>query len=383
MQNAQPDFNFSGGTTTTQVPVYNMGLLAGSNVTLSTSGVKVTISSTSVPVSTWGVLPGSFLTSSTSGNQITLDGSQIGTKADTFGLVAGNNISIGTSARNFTLNYTGPTSGSSLGILAGANITVSTSGSVVTINSVVSTGGTGGGLSVGLDAGIGLNIATSGQVVTYSAPQIATKADITTLNSYAGTNTPLTKHIAELSTAATNTRVTNELATKSDLTTLTNQLGTKANSFGLIPGANTTFSTAGNQITINSAGGTGGGGSALGLAAGVNTSLSTSGSVVTINNTFGLTNVATSTYELVLGDANGIVQGATLTDIVIPTNSKVSFPIPTTITVTNVGSGQVTISGTTGVTLNGLVAGTVYLLNQYGGVPLYKNGTDSWIALVN
>jgi hypothetical protein len=61
---------------------------------------------------------------------------EIGTKADQFGLIAGDNISIGTDVSNFTINYTGPTSGgSTFGLTAGTGTTLGTSGDVITVSS--------------------------------------------------------------------------------------------------------------------------------------------------------------------------------------------------------------------------------------------------------
>jgi len=143
--NYTPDFTFSGNNNSESRDADNQlsgnqsfpqtttlwRILEGSNVTFSTSGDVITINSSGggTPL---GVEVTNFLSKSTSGDVITINGDQIGTKADNFGLIAGDNISIGSSGRDFTVNYTGPTSagggGGSLNLLS--TYTASTSSEI-------------------------------------------------------------------------------------------------------------------------------------------------------------------------------------------------------------------------------------------------------------
>tara|TARA_R110000822_G_scaffold89296_2_gene206874 strand:- start:601 stop:1353 length:753 start_codon:yes stop_codon:yes gene_type:complete len=64
--------------------------------------------------------------------------------------------------------------------------------------------------------------------------------------------------------------------------------------------------------------------------------------------------VAISSYELTLSDANGVVvsTNASPVTIDIPSNTSTAFPIGTRITIIQEGSGQVTVQGLPGATLN-------------------------------
>jgi hypothetical protein len=118
------------------------------------------------------------------------------------------------------------------------------------------------------------------------------------------------------------------------------------------------------------------------------------GGDVTLTGTQTLTNktltapiitIATTTdsgsgYTLVLTDQSKVIEmsngsGNTLT---IPTNSSVAFPIGTTITVLQVGSGQTTIAGA-GVTINGTPG--LKLRAQWSSATLIKRATDTWVAI--
>jgi hypothetical protein len=87
-----------------------------------------------------------------------------------------------------------------------------------------------------------------------------------------------------------------------------------------------------------------------------------------------------SGYTLVLTDQSKVIEmsngsGNTLT---IPTNSSVAFPIGTTITVLQVGSGQTTIAGA-GVTINGTPG--LKLRAQWSSATLIKRATNTWVAI--
>jgi len=88
-----------------------------------------------------------------------------------------------------------------------------------------------------------------------------------------------------------------------------------------------------------------------------------------------------TTYTLVLGDANDEVtmSNASANTLTIPPNSAVAFPVGAAICVSQLGAGATSIAGDTGVTVNGVSAGTGTILTQYGGVSLLKIATDTWL----
>ncbi|MGY3436451.1 MULTISPECIES: hypothetical protein [unclassified Marinovum] len=69
---------------------------------------------------------------------------------------------------------------------------------------------------------------------------------------------------------------------------------------------------------------------------------------------------------------------ATLT---VPANSAVAFPIGTEIEVVALGAGVVTITGDTGVTINGVAAGSADVAAQWQGAVLRKYDTDAWLLI--
>jgi hypothetical protein len=92
-------------------------------------------------------------------------------------------------------------------------------------------------------------------------------------------------------------------------------------------------------------------------------------------------NTKTGTAEtLALTDANDIVEmnNAAANVLTIPTNAAVAFSTGDIITVEQEGAGATTITADTGVTLNGVSAGSATITAQYDAVSLYKRGTDDW-----
>ena len=93
-----------------------------------------------------------------------------------------------------------------------------------------------------------------------------------------------------------------------------------------------------------------------------------------------------TTYTLVLTDQNKEIglSHATGCALTIPTNASVAFPVGTRIPVWNDSAGTHTIVGASGVTLNGIAAGTptgtmtVNASGVRGGVILRKTATDTW-----
>lgn len=100
----------------------------------------------------------------------------------------------------------------------------------------------------------------------------------------------------------------------------------------------------------------------------------------TISVTISPSNVQTSAYTLVLGDAGKTVRMnvASAHNLTVPPNSSVAFPTDTVINIEQYGAGQTTINPGSGVTIrsrNGLK-----LAGQYAVATLHKIGTNEWIA---
>jgi len=64
----------------------------------------------------------------------------------------------------------------------------------------------------------------------------------------------------------------------------------------------------------------------------------------------------------------------------IPANASVAYPTGTKLNVIMEGAGTTSITAASGVTLNGVSAGTGALSAQYQGVTLSKRATNTWIV---
>ena len=89
-----------------------------------------------------------------------------------------------------------------------------------------------------------------------------------------------------------------------------------------------------------------------------------------------------TTYTLVIGDRGQIVtmSNASANTVTIPTNASVSFDTGSVVTVIQIGAGDTTVEGATGVTVNGTSGGSVTISDQYQGVSLLKIASDTWVA---
>jgi hypothetical protein len=95
----------------------------------------------------------------------------------------------------------------------------------------------------------------------------------------------------------------------------------------------------------------------------------------------GAVNAQTGTsYTLVLGDAYKTVtmDNASANALTIPTNASVAFAVGDRVDIWMKGAGVTTVQGDTGVTVNGVSAGSV-ALEQYGAVSITKIATDTWL----
>lgn len=87
------------------------------------------------------------------------------------------------------------------------------------------------------------------------------------------------------------------------------------------------------------------------------------------------------TDTLVLLDRGNMVKstGASANTVFIPLNSSVAFPVGTFISIAQEGAGVTTIEAVSGVTLNGVSAGSGDMSDQYASVTALKIATDTWL----
>lgn len=72
------------------------------------------------------------------------------------------------------------------------------------------------------------------------------------------------------------------------------------------------------------------------------------------------------------------VASSSATTLTIPTNATVAYPVGTSIDVLQTSTGQVTIAGAGGVTVNATPG--LKLRTQWSGVTLFKRATDTWVV---
>ncbi len=87
-----------------------------------------------------------------------------------------------------------------------------------------------------------------------------------------------------------------------------------------------------------------------------------------------------TTYTLVLTDNGRLVtlSNAAAITLTVPLNSSVAFATGAVINIQQIGAGQVTVAGASGVTLNG--TGTA-LRAQWSAASLVKTATDTWTLI--
>ena len=93
-----------------------------------------------------------------------------------------------------------------------------------------------------------------------------------------------------------------------------------------------------------------------------------------------------TTYTLVLADADNklvTLSNAAAITVTIPLDSSVAFPNGTQVNLIQIGAGQVTIQGASGVTVvsTGATAATPKCRAQYAAATLIKRDTDSWYVI--
>ena len=93
-----------------------------------------------------------------------------------------------------------------------------------------------------------------------------------------------------------------------------------------------------------------------------------------------------TTYTFVLADADNklvTASNAAAQTYTVPLNSSVAYPTGTQLNLIQIGAGQVTVQGASGVTITstGATSATPKCRAQYSAMTLIKNGTDSWYAV--
>lgn len=94
---------------------------------------------------------------------------------------------------------------------------------------------------------------------------------------------------------------------------------------------------------------------------------------------------SSNNYTLVIEDAHKVLlasNSSTAGTVTVPLNSSVAYSVGTIITITQTGSGQLTLTPTGGVTINSYQS-QLKLSGQYASVQLIKTATDTWLAVGN
>jgi len=86
-----------------------------------------------------------------------------------------------------------------------------------------------------------------------------------------------------------------------------------------------------------------------------------------------------TTYTLVLADAHKVVtlSNASPIALTVPTNASVAFEVGDQVSLVQVGAGQVTVAGASGVTVNSTPG--LKLRAQWSGATLLKTAENSWV----
>ena len=92
-----------------------------------------------------------------------------------------------------------------------------------------------------------------------------------------------------------------------------------------------------------------------------------------------------TTYTLVIGDAFKTVtmSNSSSNTLTIPPNSSVAFAVGDRIDVVMLGSGTTTVTGGSGVTVNGVSTGSGAIAAQYAAVSCLKLATNTWVLMGN
>lgn len=88
-----------------------------------------------------------------------------------------------------------------------------------------------------------------------------------------------------------------------------------------------------------------------------------------------------TTYTPVLADNGKIIElsNTAAITVTVPTNASVAYPIGTQIQLLQTNSGQVTVQGDTGVTVNANPG--LKIRGQWSAATLVKRATNTWVLL--
>jgi len=89
-----------------------------------------------------------------------------------------------------------------------------------------------------------------------------------------------------------------------------------------------------------------------------------------------------TTYTLVLTDANNTMVELSNTSaitVTVPLNSSVAFPVGSQINLLQTNTGQVTVAGASGVTVN--TTPGLKLRERWSGATLIKRSSDGWVLV--
>lgn len=106
-----------------------------------------------------------------------------------------------------------------------------------------------------------------------------------------------------------------------------------------------------------------------------NTAISASSIILSINGQTG------TTYTLALSDAGKLVtlSNSSAITVTVPLNSSVAFPVGAQINLARIGTGAVSVTGATGVTVNGTP--TLNFRAQWSAATAIKTDTNSWLLV--
>lgn len=93
-------------------------------------------------------------------------------------------------------------------------------------------------------------------------------------------------------------------------------------------------------------------------------------------------NARTAAYTLVLGDGGKVVEvnSASALQVTVPTNATVAFPVGTLIRIRKTGTGNVTVAGATGVTIDW--ASAFVISTRWTMAEIHKRGVDQWTGVL-
>lgn len=91
-------------------------------------------------------------------------------------------------------------------------------------------------------------------------------------------------------------------------------------------------------------------------------------------------NTQIANYQAVLSDANNVVvmNVSSANNFTIPANATVAFPVGTTLTIIQEGTGQITLVAAAGVTIN--TPSSLTTRAQYSTIALIQISANTWVA---